>query len=246
MVKEGLCERVVEVGDRVMTVVVVSEEDVQRLICGYAPQSGRSLEEKQSFYDVLKGEWHIRSAGDLGMCFGDNAPICHCTGAGLQCPNLYWYCTGAGLQCPNLYWCRVAMPQPVLVPDCNSPTCTGTVLVPGCNPPTCTGTVLMPGCNVPTCTGAGLQCPNLYWCRIAMRQPVLVLPQCRVAMSQPVLVSRVAMPQPVLVPGCNASTCTGAGLQCHNLYWYCTGAGLQCPNLYRYCTGAELQCANLF
>ena len=32
----------------VMTVVVF-EEEVLRLICGYALQSGRSLEEKQSF-----------------------------------------------------------------------------------------------------------------------------------------------------------------------------------------------------
>ena len=31
------------VSDRVMTVVVVFEEDVLRLFCGYAPQSGRSL-----------------------------------------------------------------------------------------------------------------------------------------------------------------------------------------------------------
>ena len=36
--------------DGVMTLVVF-EEDVLRLICGHAPQSGRSLEEKQSFYD---------------------------------------------------------------------------------------------------------------------------------------------------------------------------------------------------
>ena len=50
LVKEELREKVVEVrrvSDRVMT-VVVCEEDVLRLICGYAPQSGRSLEEKQS------------------------------------------------------------------------------------------------------------------------------------------------------------------------------------------------------
>ena len=48
--KEELCENVVEVGrvsDRVMTVVVVIEEDMLRLICGYAPQSRRSFEEKQ-------------------------------------------------------------------------------------------------------------------------------------------------------------------------------------------------------
>ena len=34
MVKEELCENVVEVRCRVMTVVVVFEEDVLRLICG--------------------------------------------------------------------------------------------------------------------------------------------------------------------------------------------------------------------
>ena len=40
LVKEELCEKVVEVrraSDRAMTAVVVFEEDVLRLICGYAP-----------------------------------------------------------------------------------------------------------------------------------------------------------------------------------------------------------------
>ena len=48
-----MCEKVVEVrrvGDTVMTLVVL-EEHVLRLICGYAPQSGSSLEEEHSFYD---------------------------------------------------------------------------------------------------------------------------------------------------------------------------------------------------
>ena len=56
--KEELCERVVEVrrvSDRVMT----------------APQSGSSLEEKQSFYDDVIDEWDMHSAGDLVMCLGD-------------------------------------------------------------------------------------------------------------------------------------------------------------------------------
>ena len=51
--KEELCEKVVEVrrvSDGVMTLVVF-EEDVLRLICGYDPQSGRILEEKQYFCD---------------------------------------------------------------------------------------------------------------------------------------------------------------------------------------------------
>ena len=59
------------VSDRVMTVVVVFKEDVLRLICGHAPQSGRSLEEKQSFYDELKCKWDMYFADDLVMCLGD-------------------------------------------------------------------------------------------------------------------------------------------------------------------------------
>ena len=47
-----------------MTAVAI-EEDVLRLICGYAPQSGRSLEEKQSFYGELKCEWDMQFACDL-------------------------------------------------------------------------------------------------------------------------------------------------------------------------------------
>ena len=40
-----------------------------RLICGYTPQSGRRLEEKQPFYDELKGEWDVHSADNLVMFF---------------------------------------------------------------------------------------------------------------------------------------------------------------------------------
>ena len=46
MVKEELCEKVEEVRhiiDRMMTVVVVFEEDVMRLICGYGSQIEISL-----------------------------------------------------------------------------------------------------------------------------------------------------------------------------------------------------------
>ena len=47
-----MCEKVVEVS-RISDGVVL-KEDVLRLSCGYAPLSGRSLEEKNSFYDELK------------------------------------------------------------------------------------------------------------------------------------------------------------------------------------------------
>ena len=58
------------VSDRVMTAIAI-EEDMLRLICGYALQRGRSLEEKQPFYDELKSEWVMHSAGDLALCLND-------------------------------------------------------------------------------------------------------------------------------------------------------------------------------
>ena len=73
MVKEELCEKVLEVrrvSDRMMTVVVVFEDDVLRLLCVYAPQSIR-LEEKQSFYDELEGEFNVHSVGDVVTSLGD-------------------------------------------------------------------------------------------------------------------------------------------------------------------------------
>ena len=59
MGKEELFKKVVEIRrlrDRVMTLVVVLEEDVMRLICGYTPQSVGSLEEKQTLHDEQKCE----------------------------------------------------------------------------------------------------------------------------------------------------------------------------------------------
>ena len=41
-----------------------------RLIYGYAPQSGRRFEEKQSFYDELKCELDMHSACNVVMCLG--------------------------------------------------------------------------------------------------------------------------------------------------------------------------------
>ena len=50
-----------------MTIVVI-EEDVQRLICGHVPQSGRRFEEKHYFYDEQKCERDMHSADDLVKC----------------------------------------------------------------------------------------------------------------------------------------------------------------------------------
>ena len=60
MVKEELCEKVVEVrriSDRVMTIVVVFEEGVLRLICGYTPQSGRIWRKNSIFVMSCSVSW---------------------------------------------------------------------------------------------------------------------------------------------------------------------------------------------
>ena len=67
-----LSEKLVEirmVSDRMMAVLLVLVEDVLRLICGYALLGGRSLVEKQSSYDEVKGMCDMYS--DFVMCLGD-------------------------------------------------------------------------------------------------------------------------------------------------------------------------------
>ena len=74
LVKEELCEKVVEVrrkSDRVMAIVLVFEEEVVRVICGYGPQSGRTSAEKERFYDEMASEWDLQSMGELVMGMGD-------------------------------------------------------------------------------------------------------------------------------------------------------------------------------
>ena len=68
MVKDDMCENVAEVREvsDIVKTVDVFEEDVLRLILGYALQSGR-----KTVYDELKGEWDVYCAGDLVVCLGD-------------------------------------------------------------------------------------------------------------------------------------------------------------------------------
>ena len=52
LVKEELYDKVIEVrrvNDRVMSLAIVLEGEVVRVLCAYAPQSGKSMEEKKSF-----------------------------------------------------------------------------------------------------------------------------------------------------------------------------------------------------
>ena len=51
--------------------MIVVLKSSSALICGHALQRWRNLEEKQSIYDKLKGEWDMHSADYLIMCSGD-------------------------------------------------------------------------------------------------------------------------------------------------------------------------------
>ena len=70
LVKEELCEKVVEVQrkrDRVMAL----EEEVVRITCVYGLQSGRTGAEKEQFYDDLRSEWDLNSISELVLGMGD-------------------------------------------------------------------------------------------------------------------------------------------------------------------------------
>ena len=62
LVKEELCENVVEVRrrcDKVMAIGLVFGEEVVRVICAYAPQSGKPDAEKERFYEEMAREWSM-------------------------------------------------------------------------------------------------------------------------------------------------------------------------------------------
>ena len=74
LVKEELCKNVVEVrrrSDRVMAMSFVFGEEVVRVICAYAPQSGRTDIEKERFYEELTHEWSMANANEMVLGLGD-------------------------------------------------------------------------------------------------------------------------------------------------------------------------------
>ena len=57
LVNEELHDNVVDVrgvGDRVISLVIVFEEEVVRVVCPYAPQSDKSMEEKKRFMKIYQ------------------------------------------------------------------------------------------------------------------------------------------------------------------------------------------------
>ena len=89
------------VSDTVMAIVLVFEEDVLRLICEYAPQSGRSLEEKQSLCD----EWVMHCIDNSVVCLGDfNDHVCGHIHGGYCIALLEFYLDDE--LCVSSTWCK--------------------------------------------------------------------------------------------------------------------------------------------
>lgn len=74
LMKEELSEGVMEVrrkNDRVIVVVVLVGKLVVRVVSAYAPQQGRSEEEKQMFYDSVEEELQLVKSNELLIMCGD-------------------------------------------------------------------------------------------------------------------------------------------------------------------------------
>ena len=71
LVKEEICEKMVDVqrkSDRIMVVVLAFGKQV---ISAYGPQAGRLLEEKHRFYDELAGEYELQNPNEVAFELGD-------------------------------------------------------------------------------------------------------------------------------------------------------------------------------
>ena len=74
LVKEELCENVVEIRrrcDRVMAIGLVFGEEVVRVICAYAPQSGKPDSEKERFCEEMVREWSVANTTQMVLGLGD-------------------------------------------------------------------------------------------------------------------------------------------------------------------------------
>ena len=75
MVKEELCEKVVDVRRKSDRVIVWLElafgKQVIRVISAYGPQAGTPLEEKHRFHDELAGEYELQNPSEVVFGLGD-------------------------------------------------------------------------------------------------------------------------------------------------------------------------------
>ena len=74
MIKEELSDKVLEVrrkSDRVMSLLLVLGKRLTRVVCAYAPQQGRTMEEKLEFYDDMLAELLLVGHDEFLIVGGD-------------------------------------------------------------------------------------------------------------------------------------------------------------------------------
>ena len=75
LVKEELCEKVVDVrrkSDRVIVWLVLAfGKQVIRVISAFGPKAGTPLEEKHRFHDELAGEYELQNTSEVVFALGD-------------------------------------------------------------------------------------------------------------------------------------------------------------------------------
>ena len=71
LVREDLCMNIVEISrisDRVIVVVIIFGKKVVRIVCAYAPQCGRSMSEKEKFYEEMARGCEVENANEVLIC----------------------------------------------------------------------------------------------------------------------------------------------------------------------------------
>ena len=74
LVREDLRMNVVEINrisDRVMVAVIIFGKKVVRIVCAYAPQRGRSMSEKEKFYEEMARGCEVGNANEVLICIRD-------------------------------------------------------------------------------------------------------------------------------------------------------------------------------
>ena len=55
----------------VMVVIIIFGKKVVRIVCAYAPQCGRSMSEKEKFYEEMARGCEVENENEVLICLGD-------------------------------------------------------------------------------------------------------------------------------------------------------------------------------
>ena len=59
------------ISDRVMVMVIIFVKKVVRIVCAYAPKCGKSMSEKEKFYEEMAKGCEVENENEVLICLGD-------------------------------------------------------------------------------------------------------------------------------------------------------------------------------